>query len=103
MVMPAIKHAEGDPHDALARVALGDQQRELAEVGEPDRQVQALRHLDVAAVEVDRRVGLDDRLAVRRGPDDLVRAATRTVPVPSAARSSSSLSPMSRPGMPIEA
>jgi len=33
---------EGDPDEALARVALGDQERELTEVGDADREVEPL-------------------------------------------------------------
>ena len=38
---PGDEQAEGDPHETLARVPLGDQQRELAEVLELDREVEA--------------------------------------------------------------
>ena len=77
---------EGDPDEALARVALGDQQRELAEVGEPDRQVQALRDLGVAALEVDRRVQARSIGWPSAAVPTTWYGTTRTVPVPSAAR-----------------
>jgi hypothetical protein len=64
---------ERDPDDPLAGIALGDQQRVLADVGQADRQVEVLRDLRVAALELDGLVGLRDRLAVGGGPADPVR------------------------------
>jgi hypothetical protein len=60
--------AKGDPDDPLAGIALGDEQRVLADVGQADRQVEVLRDLRVAALELDGLVGLRDRLAVGGGP-----------------------------------
>ena len=80
---PGDEQPEGDPHEALARVALGDEQRELAEVDEADRQVERpatpwcrRRCRSTASIEV------LDRLAVRVRPDDPVRAAIRTHALP---------------------
>ncbi len=96
IVMPAIRLAEGEPDESLARVVFGDQQRVL---GDGAQVIDRPRSSETRVSPMPRstaRMVLGDGRPVRLPMRRYGRTINR--PVPSAARSRSNWRPRSRPG-----
>ena len=98
---PGDQRRERQPDDALPRVALGDEQGVLAEVGQLERDAELVRDARVATQQGDGRqvlAPIGSRRAPRRRRGTGARARRRG---PASSRVSSSCSPKSRPGTAI--